>query len=64
MSLFPGLVEDSENDTVMGKCGAESLGSTVKNVMHGSWTDDKEGDNNVVHNMIEIANLGNIWRLL
>jgi len=42
MWLFSGALEDSENDTVMGKHGAEALYSTVKSLMHAIQTKDEE----------------------
>jgi hypothetical protein len=42
MRLFSGATEDSEDDTVMEKHGAEALYSAVKSLMHAIRTKDKE----------------------
>jgi len=55
MWLFSGASEDPEDDTVMGKHGAEAFYSAVKSLMHAIWTKDKEGQQDAAHWMIQIA---------
>jgi len=63
MWLFSGAPEDSEDDTVMEKHGAEALYSAVKSLMHAIQTKDEEAQQDVVHRMIQIAKPWTIrWR--
>jgi len=56
MWWFSGASDDPEDDTVMEKHAAEALYSTVKSLMHAIQTADKEAQQNMVHQMIQIAN--------
>jgi len=55
MWLFAGGPEDPEDDTVIEKHGAEALYSAVQSLMHAIWTENKEAQQYVAHQMIRIA---------
>ena len=52
---FSGAPEDSENDTVRAKHGAEALYSAVKSLIYAIKTKDKEAHLDATHRMIHIA---------
>ena len=55
MWLFSGAPEDPEDDTMMEKHGAEALYSAVKRLMHAIQTKAEEAQQDVAHQMIQIA---------
>jgi len=55
MWLLSDAPDESDDDTVMEKHGADPLYSAVKSLMHAFQTGDKEAQQHVVHRMIQIA---------
>jgi len=55
MWLFSGVPEDSEDDTMMEKHGAEALYSAVKCWMHAIRTEDEQAQQNAAPQMIQFA---------
>jgi hypothetical protein len=53
--LFSGAPDNPEDDTVMGKHGAETLYSALKSLMHAVRTEDKEAQQDAAHWMIQNA---------
>jgi len=53
--LFSGASDNPEDDTVMEKHGKEALYSAVKSLMQAIHTEDKEAEQDAVHQMIQIA---------
>ena len=54
--LFSVTPEDADDDTVMDKHGAYALYSAVKSLMHAIRTEDHNVQQDVAHQMIQIAN--------
>jgi len=55
MWLFSGAPDDPEDETVKEKHGADALYSAVKCLMHAIRTEDEEAQQDVAHQMIQIA---------
>ena len=53
--LFSGAPEDSEHKTLMEKHGAKALYSAVKSLMHAIQTEYHDAQQDVAHQVIQIA---------
>ena len=55
MWLFSSAPEDPEDESEMGKHGAEALYSVVKSLMHPIWTDDQDAQQHAAHRLIKFT---------